>query len=105
LNLCQNGFVLVQSASEQLRDHVAGTIIARRAQPSGGDDKVRRLESFGQNGADFRRGVIDGNLPVDQVAVVGQLSAKPLLMRIQDATQHQLGSRVNNENRHNRYFD
>jgi hypothetical protein len=50
--------------------------------------------------ADGRTGIVHGDLARDDVAALGQLGAKPLLVRVQDLAQHQFGAGVNELDMH-----
>ena len=87
-NIGKNHWVLLQRSPEQLRDDVAGAIVAGWAKAACGDDQVGRGERLGNRITDRLRGVVYGDLATDEITVISELAAKPLLVRVEDATKH-----------------
>jgi hypothetical protein len=89
-----------QLFAEQFRDEVTREVIRSRAESAGRDHQIRTTQSFAHGLLDLAAGIGHGDLPRDNVAEVGEAPAKPLLVRVQDAAQHQFAAGIHEFNIH-----
>ena len=83
-----------QFFAEQLRNQIAREVVGGRAEAAGGDDQVRAAQRFTDGGLDVVRRVRHGHLAGHDVTEISQAAAKPLLVRVEHAAEHQFAAGV-----------
>jgi hypothetical protein len=105
LNLRKYRSIPIEWPAQKLRDHLPGTIIARRPKTSGSHNEIGAPDRFGYDVRNGAGGIIDRHLALDEVSVIAELAAEPLLMRIQDPSKHQFRARIDNVQNHGASLD
>ena len=85
----QNVIVRDQFFAKQFGDKFACDVIGGRAESAGSDDEVGAAQRLAHGVLDSAAGVRDCYLPRNDVTKIREPATKPLLVRVQDATQHQ----------------
>ena len=92
--MVEHRLVQPQFFAEQLRNQLAGDVVGGRAEAAGGDDEVGAARRLANGGLDVRRRVRHGHLAGHDITQVSQAAAKPLLVRVEHAAEHQFAAGV-----------
>lgn len=95
INVRQHRLILNQPFAKQAGDEFTGEIIGGRPQSTGGDDQAGTTQGFADRALNLIPGIGHRHLPGNDVAQISQTAAKPLLMRVQDKSQHEFAAGVN----------
>ena len=83
-----------QAASEEGGDPFPGEVVTRGAKASRGEDKVRPAQRFANGGLDVLRPIRNRHLAGNGPPEIGEAPSEPLLMGVQDPTQQQFASGI-----------
>src|SRR5258706_2361581 len=92
----------MQLATEQLSNDIARPVVAGWPQSTSRNDQIGPGQSLRNRLPNSLRRIVHGHLPVHDITMIGQLPAKPLLVRVEDAPEHQFSPSVNDLDFHRR---
>ena len=93
-DMCQHRRVFPQRLPQQLRYQIPRQVIRSRAQAAGRDNQIGTRKRLPDGLLDVTARIRHRDLPGDDVAEVGEPAAEPLLVRVEDAPEHQLAAGV-----------
>ena len=96
----EGGRVADQLSAEDLRDNIAGEVVAGGAETAGDDDQFRPCQGLAESVPDLQGVVRDTNLAGNFAAQVGKLAAKPLLVGVEDAADQEFGAGIDQFDAH-----
>jgi hypothetical protein len=94
------GRVEDELSAEDLRDNIAGEVVAGGAETAGGDDQIRPCQGLAESVLDLPGVVRDTNLAGNFPAQVGKLAAKPLLVGVENTADQEFGAGIDQFNVH-----
>ena len=90
----EHGRVFHQFPAQNFGNQIPSQVVGGRSQTARGDHQVGARERLTDSLSNFLAAIGNRDLPRDGESQVGQTPANPLLMRVQDPTEHQFGASV-----------